>query len=425
MEDKTELVKAQNRIVVGDVGSGKTMIGFFVAAGFLNGIEITKPATVAIVAPTEILASQHYENLIKFVEQNNLKDTITTIYVSGKQYKIDDEKFTKAKFEKALESLNGKHIIWMGTHALFHREDVLPDLVMIDEQHRFGVKQRQELTQRLDQQGRFAHFVSFSATPIPRTMALMVYKDLQPLFLETLKKRNPIATTKVHIDRMDPVVIPAIQEALNNSRKIYIVCPRVEDEDTSDLWSIKQAETYFKKHFGDTIITIHGKAKNKDKTIEEFRDNPDKNILISTTVIEVGVDVSEATVMIILNAERFGLAALHQIRGRVGRNGYENNQCFLVAGDAGIYSKRLQYLVESQDGFYLAQKDLELRGGGDLTGKLQSGYTEDLEIFMNTDQSEIEKVTDLVNDLDWTNLTKDLPRLQSYLDSQLIENWGE
>jgi ATP-dependent DNA helicase RecG len=423
---QSKSVPAQNRIVVGDVGSGKTIVGFFVALGFLHGLDTAYGyGQVAIVAPTEILAAQHYENLMNFIRPRLESDLLTAVYVSGKKYRINDEEYTKAKFAKALKKVSQTHIIWLGTHALFHREDVLPDLVMIDEQHRFGVNQRKELSNRLDSQGRYAHFVSFSATPIPRTVALIAYRDLKPLFLESLGRTSTIHTRLASFDTMEMSVIPYIKEALEKKQKVYIVCPRVEEEETSDLWSIKQAETFFQKHFGDTIITIHGKQKDKDKTILEFKQSDTKHILVATSVIEVGVDVGSATVMVILNAERFGLAALHQIRGRIGRNDLQDNYCFLVSTEGGVYSKRLNYLTESNDGFWLAQKDLELRGGGDITGNMQSGYTEDIEVFLNADDRDIEALQSVIDTLDWDNLSEKLPRLQTYLDDSMKDIWSE
>ena len=418
-------VPARNRIVIGDVGSGKTIVGFFVALGFLHGLDITQGfGQVAIVAPTEILASQHYHNLIKLLNKLS-NDSVVCILVTAKSYFIDGEKYTKSKFENHLKQLTDKHIMWLGTHALFHRDDVQPELVMIDEQHRFGVRQRKELTTRLEGDNLKAHFISFSATPIPRTIALALYHDLQPLFLDRIKQRSKIDTRITMFDHLEFEVIPVIREALSKRRKIYIVCPRIQDDDDSDLWSINQTAQYFKKYFGDTIKTLHGKAKNKDSVLQEFKDSDEHNILVATSVIEVGVDISEATVMVILNAERFGLAALHQIRGRIGRNSYQDNYCILVTNQQGMFSKRLNYILDSQDGFWLAQKDLELRGSGDLTGNIQSGYTKDIELFMNIDQSDLNTIASEVDALDLSNIDTQLPRLKSYLEAQKKDIWAE
>lgn len=417
---------ARNRIIIGDVGSGKTIVGLFIGLGFLNGVnEVDSSAIcqVAMVAPTEVIAYQHYLSLTSLIAKNSLQNLVTGLYVSGSKYMINGDVVKKKEFEGFVASCTN-HIFWIGTHALLYRNDVLAELVLIDEQHKFGVNQRKELVSRLEKNNKYAHFVSFSATPIPRTVALLTYRDLEPLFLNRLPKKGKTTTVVVTFDELESKVIPALLKSIHMGQKVFVVCSRIEDEEESELWSIKKASEYFEKKVGK-VITLHGKNKNKDEILAKFRESQDTHLLIATSVIEVGVDISNATAMVVLNAERFGLAALHQIRGRVGRNSLETNLCFLVTNESGKYSKRLHYISKSEDGFWLAQKDLELRGGGDMTGKLQSGYSEDIDLFITSDPSDSENIQKLVDSLDFTKTELQYPRLHKILESSLNDHWNE
>ena len=413
MPKRTTKKPTVNRIVIGDVGSGKTIVAFLVALVFQRHLEQTQ---IAMVAPTEVLAYQHYLGFLEYLQSvpDSLKQYFpTTIYLAAGKYLINGEKFTKKKFQAELEQIPG-NIFWIGTHAVFHEEAVTPELIFVDEQHRFGVKQRQHLTLNK----RNPHFVSLSATPIPRTLALTFYESLKPHFLETLASRNPIETTQETFENFDVRVVPSIRREVEASRKVYVICPSIEDAENSDLWSVAKASRYLRKIFGDKVLTVSGKDKSKKATLAKFKQDPAKQILVATTVVEVGVDVSEATLVVILNSERFGLAALHQIRGRVGRNDYERNYCILVTYEKFRYVKRLQYLQELHSGFDLAEKDLELRGAGDILGRLQSGFGSDLDDILGLDRTTYDRIAGLTTQLDYRDLSA-LPRLQAYLEKQV------
>jgi ATP-dependent DNA helicase RecG len=436
-------VPAINRIVIGDVGSGKTIVAFTLALTYLQGLQDS--AQVAMIAPTEVLAFQHYLKLIQLVEsQSNLlkKQNLHCIYLAGKAAYIDNIQLTPTKFKIKISELIHQQakLFWVGTHALLFSNQIQPDLVMVDEQHRFGVRQRQKLAEKqevnsnLDYQ---PHFVSFTATPIPRTLALTVYNSLQPHFLSTLSSRHPIATSLKTFDNLQTEIIPQIARILQQNRKVYIICPAVEeaeikakkpdstDKEDLPLWSVTKTAQLLEQVFPNQILQVHGKLAEKKNILSEFKESKSKNILVATTVVEVGVDVGEATLVVILNAERFGLSALHQIRGRVGRNIYPDNYCILVTFKQFLFSKRLKYICELQDGFALAEKDLELRGSGDLIGESQSGFAVDIDALIGLDPKLYEQIGELVDQLDYPNLNKKLPRLYNYLESQKNRVWEE
>lgn len=462
--------KALNRIVIGDVGSGKTIVAFVIALAYLQGLKSSGQAV--LLAPTEVLAFQHYQKLLELREQIVSEFEFDAVFLTSKNVYYNGEKLTKKKLEKILNSpllskgwtakqdgvvssnvellanfsktkkplcssdispyQGRKPLFWVGTHALLYSDWVRADLVMVDEQHRFGVKQRKELVQ-----GKFLgesnsdkvhpHFLSFTATPIPRTLALTLYKSLKPYFLETLEGRKDIATGVKTFENFERGAVNKITDELGKNRKVYVVCPRVEeatDDDQDELWSVKKAEKLFERYFPGRVLTVHGKMAEKKDILAEFKDSDDKNILVATTVVEVGVDVSEATLVVILNAERFGLAALHQIRGRVGRNNYDDNECVLVTYAKYQRAKRLQYLCQTNDGFKLAEKDLELRGSGDFLGKLQSGYGDEIDQIIGLNPDLYYQIEEMVEKIDFKNLDK-LPRLQNFLKKQAEQVWEE
>jgi ATP-dependent DNA helicase RecG len=421
MYKDTSMKATVNRIVIGDVGSGKTITSFLIALNYIHGLD--KGQSV-LLAPTEMLAFQHYSKLIELIANTNDKwlKSIQTLYISGKSFQLNGQKITK----KSLDNLFplSTPTFFIGTHALLYNENIKPDIVLVDEQHRFGVEQRKLLTSRTEHQ---PHFISFSATPIPRTLALTVYKSLKPHFLDTLKNRNKIQTQMYSFERMQEVV-EHVEKKLQLDQKVYVVCAKVEDsleESEDELWSVNKATAFFEHHFPDKVLHVYGKKVGKKDILQEFRDSNKKQILIATTVIEVGVDVGNATLMIILNAERFGLSALHQIRGRVGRNSISNNQCFLVTEKKYLSSKRLKYIREFHNGFDIAEKDLELRGAGDLLGHTQSGFSDEIQSLIGLNPEAYNHIDTIVNQLDLKTLSLTLPRLHAYINKQTQAIWSE
>jgi ATP-dependent DNA helicase RecG len=402
-----------NRIIIGDVGSGKTIVTFIIGLVFQKNIKNTQ---IVLTAPTEVLAFQHYQNFLGFINSLNHKmksNLPKAIYLSSGKYYIDGEQLTKQKFLKAYKEISGS-VFWIGTHAIFHSELVKPELVFIDEQHRFGVEQRKSLTQN----NLNPHFISMSATPIPRTLALTFYELLKPHFLETLPNRNIIKTTQNTFENFDTVILSKIKNEVSQSKKVYVVCPSIEDKEESELWSTTKTTDYLKKYFKEGVLTVHGKDKEKKSILQSFRDDPKKQILVATTVVEVGVDIPDATLVIILNSERFGLSALHQIRGRVGRNSFEENSCILVTYEKYKFIKRLNYLTTIHSGFDLSEKDLELRGSGQIVGKLQSGFNEDIDDILDLDTELYNKISEITQNIDYSKLFE-LPRLKKYLKEKI------
>jgi ATP-dependent DNA helicase RecG len=427
-KQNVDLVPAINRIVIGDVGSGKTLVAFISAITFLNGLD---RGEVVMLAPTEVLAYQHYLKLLELkAEEKNLITWLDCIFLCGKGNYINGEKLPptkfKVKFDELMNQPNPK-VFWVGTHAVLFNEMISPDMVMVDEQHRFGVRQREKLSkQQLDLS---PHFISFTATPIPRTLALTVYDTLEPIFVEVLQSRKPIATSINTFDKLKTEIISQIKAQLDASHKVYVICTAVEQaedvEDKKSLWSVTKTTKLMQKYFGDQVMSVHGKMADKKDILGEFKSSEIKNILVATTVVEVGVDVGEATLVVILNAERFGLSALHQIRGRVGRNNYENNYCVLVTYKEFSFGKRLRYLCQSNDGFELAQKDLELRGAGDVIGSTQSGFGNEIEQLIGLNPDLYTQIKNVVKSLDFDNLENDLPRLSKYLAAEKVKVWEE
>ncbi len=346
-----------NRLLQGDVGSGKTIVAFLAAL-----IPLENGFQTAIMAPTEILARQHYQTLRPFAESLGLTIEILT----GK-----DKKSNKTKIYKA--SAAGEIQIIIGTHALIQEEMTFKNLgfVVIDEQHRFGVDQRL----RLSQKGVHVDCLSMTATPIPRTLMLASYGDLDTSQLrEKPAGRLPIQTSTVSSARLIEVV-EGIKRTVSQGDKVYWVCPLVEESEKIDLAAAKSRYEFMEQHLPGQVGLIHGKLKPKEKeAVMKLFTQGILTVLVATTVIEVGVDVHEATVMVIEHAERFGLAQLHQLRGRVGR-GTKQGHCILLyeAESSEASLSRLAIMRQTNDGFDIAEEDWKIRGGGELLGLKQSG----------------------------------------------------
>lgn len=348
------------RLLQGDVGSGKTIVALL---SMLNAVECG--AQAAIMAPTEILAKQHLETIAPLCAQIGVSAALLT----GK---------TKAKERKQImeDLAQGKINILIGTHALFQEEVAFKDLAfaVIDEQHRFGVQQRLLLSQK----GNLADILVMTATPIPRTLVLTAYGDMEYSKIDQVPAgRKPVDTRVLPLDKL-PEVVAALKRKLASGVRAYWVCPLVEESEKSDLAAAEERFAALQKIFGADVGLVHGKMKEKDKdaVMEKFKLGQIK-LLVATTVIEVGVNVPEATLMIIEHAERFGLAQLHQLRGRIKR-GFAESTCLLLYNPplSATARDRLNIMRESEDGFLIAEKDLELRGGGEILGTRQSGFSE-------------------------------------------------
>ncbi len=352
-----------NRLLEGDVGSGKTAVAAVVAASVVHG-----GGKVAYLAPTELLAGQQQEAMQKF-----LPDSAVGL-LTGSRARIGNLDVPRKELLKALEA--GDVQVLVGTHALIQDGVPLPNLslVVVDEQHRFGVQQRHAL---LGTGGTAPHLLSMTATPIPRSLALTLYGDLDVSVLNQRPKgRKPIATSAVS-ERDAKNVWAALRREFEAGRQAYVVCPLIDPSDTLGSASVTELAEDLKKGAlkGCAVEVLHGKMKadEKQKALSAFKEGKIQ-ALVSTTVVEVGVDVPNATAMVIVGAERFGLAQLHQLRGRVGR-GEHASACYLIAQEGTKNAmERLNALVECSDGFLLAEKDLQLRGAGNVFGEAQSGF---------------------------------------------------
>lgn len=346
------------RLLQGDVGSGKTIVAFL---AMLNAVEAGVQA--AIMAPTEILAKQHFETIAPLCEDIGLKAALLTGKTKG-----------KSRTTTLQDLQNGKINILIGTHALFQDDVAYKDLglVVVDEQHRFGVHQRLSLSEK----GRQADVLVMTATPIPRTLVLTSYGDMEYSKIDQMPEgRKPVDTRVLPITKMSETVA-ALKRKITEGARAYWVCPLVEESEKSDLAAAEARFADLQKVFGADVGLVHGKMKEKDKdeVMERFKKGELK-LLVATTVIEVGVNVPEATVMIIEHAERFGLAQLHQLRGRVKR-GINPAVCLLLYSYplSETAKERLNIMKQTEDGFLIAEKDLELRGGGEILGTRQSGF---------------------------------------------------
>ncbi len=372
MQIFTDLEKKHpmNRLLEGDVGSGKTVVAAMAAL-----MTIKAGKQVAFMAPTELLARQHAETLYTLLQSVGLEHTVALL-VGG--MKAEE----KRRVHENISS--GQASLVVGTHALIQEKVDMKQLglVVVDEQHRFGVGQRKQL---LAKAGHAPHMLSMTATPIPRSLALTVFGEVDISILsERPKNRKPIITELVNPTTVN-TIYSRVESEIKDGRQAFVVCPLIDD---SDVLKAKSAESTYKllqKQFKKLSVgLLHGKMKAEEKQaiMQSFVDG-DINILVSTTVIEVGVDVPNATVMLIEAPERFGLAQLHQLRGRVGRSEHQG-YCYLMLSDAVAPSRRLKAIESSQDGFALAELDLEIRGAGALYGTSQHGAL-DLRIANFTD----------------------------------------
>ena len=356
-----EKEKAMNRLLQGDVGSGKTVVSIIAAyKAVISGYQ------VAIMAPTAILADQHLKNFKKILEQFGIR---CELLVSS---------ITKKNKENILEKLkNGEIDILIGTHALLEENVVFKNLglVVTDEQHRFGVKQRATIVSK----GLNPDVIVMSATPIPRTLALILYGDLDISIIDELPPNRKKIETYAVGKEMEDRITAFVKKLISEGRQAYIVCPLVEDSDDLNLKSVTAlAEKYKTEVYSEYRVEyLHGKLKPKEKDdiMKRFKEGQ-IDILISTTVIEVGVDVPNASIMIIENAERFGLAQLHQLRGRVGRGEYKSYCILKNNGHSKVCKERMKVMCKTNDGFVISEKDLELRGSGDFFGTAQHGVPE-------------------------------------------------
>lgn len=354
--------KVMNRLVQGDVGSGKTVVALLALAECVfNGYQ------GALMAPTEILAQQHYESFTETFEDIGINVELLTGSVTKKQ---KEGILQRAK--------DGEIDILIGTHALIEDNVEFKNigLVITDEQHRFGVRQRGKLSSK----GESPDILVMTATPIPRTLALILYGDLDISIIDELPPgRQPIETIAVEKKKRDKVYNSLVRREVDKGRQVYIVCPLVEESETLDITSATETAEEIKRDFFQDLRVglLHGKMKpsEKDAIMTAFK-NHELDILVSTTVIEVGVNVPNSTLMIIENAERFGLAQLHQLRGRVGR-GKHQSYCVLIYGsNSEVCRKRMSIMEETNDGFKISEKDLEIRGPGEFFGTMQHGVPE-------------------------------------------------
>lgn len=377
-----------NRLLQGDVGSGKTAIAALAACYAIeNGYQ------VALMAPTEILAEQHYQKFLPWFTSLGISIVWLTGSLKVKEKRIAQEQIMRGEAQLAI-----------GTHALIQEGITFANLglAIIDEQHRFGVRQRLQLHAKKGTEPVYAHQLMMSATPIPRTLAMTYYADLEVSVIDELPPgRKPVVTKLIKENRRSEVVV-GVQQELAKGRQCYWVCPLIEESEVLQLkTALETFETLSNTLAEYSVGLIHGKLKAEEKSsiMARFKDGQIQ-LLVSTTVIEVGVDVPNATLMVIEHAQRFGYAQIHQLRGRVGR-GAEQSVCILLYSDAlsTAAKERLQTLRNSSDGFEIAEKDLALRGPGELLGARQSGDTMLRFVDLQRDAWLIAAVKDLAHDL--------------------------
>ena len=389
-EIKTDLMSEYRmlRLLQGDVGSGKTIIAIL---SLLVAVENKKQG--ALMAPTEILAEQHFETLTKLLKKSKIDDKVKILLLTGKDK-------GKQKQEKLSLIRDGSVDIVIGTHALFQENVEFKDLelAVIDEQHKFGVYQRLALSDKGKKEK--ANILTMTATPIPRTLAMTSFGDMDLSVIDEMPpNRKEVQTSVLSLDKMDEL-LEMIKRRLNSGeiKKLYWVCPLVEESEKLDLSDVVSRFENLKDYFGDIVGMVHGKMNpdEKDVVMKDFADVSGKTkILLATTVIEVGVNVPEANLMVIEHSERFGLSSLHQLRGRIGR-GAEKSFCILLHSNkmTSVARERLSVMKETTDGFKIAEKDLKLRGAGDVLGVRQSGMIDfkiaslenDYELFLMAKQ---------------------------------------
>ncbi len=346
------------RLLQGDVGSGKTIVSLITASNVIRS-----NYQVALMAPTEILAKQHYELAIKIFKSTN----VNIKFLAGK---------TEAKMKKLLQKnlVNGKINFLIGTHALFQKSILFKNLglIIIDEQHKFGVKQRIELSKK---GGKDCDILLMSATPIPRTLILAIYGDMDvSRLIEKPINRKDIITLSKPEEKIDEIIV-FIEKQIKNGNQIFWVCPLIEESKKLDFSAAVKKYSYLSKKFDKKVGLIHGglQKDERDKVLNDFLTKT-INILVSTTVIEVGIDFPHANVIVIENSNKFGLSQLHQLRGRVGRGNTQSTCILLYKKNLSKNAKkRIQILKSSNDGFFIAEEDMKLRGFGDILGYQQSG----------------------------------------------------
>lgn len=388
--------KHMNRLILGDVGSGKTIISFLALyMNYLSGYQ------GVLMAPTEILIKQHYENIKKILTDLNIE------ILTGST--------TKKDRDKIIENLkNGQIDILLSTHSVLNDDVVFKNigLVVTDEQHRFGVNQRKNLQNK----GENVDVLYMSATPIPRTLALTIFKDMDITEIKTKPLNRKPKITKLYKTSEIKEVLYEMLDEIKKGHQIYIVSPLIEnEEENTKLASVNYLYEKINVALNGKVPigVLHGKLKNEEKEniMNDFKSNKTK-ILISTTIIEIGVDVSNATMIVIFNAERFGLATLHQLRGRIGRNDIES-KCILISD---YDTPRLKILEESEDGFYISEKDFELRGAGDLFGVKQSGdmvfkianLNKDFKILKKCSEDSLNFLNKHINEIDKYPIQKNI-----------------
>lgn len=395
--------KPMGRLLQGDVGSGKTVVAaIMLLAGVENGYQ------GAIMAPTEILAQQHYNNLVNW---------LTPMGLSAGLFLGSQNKKTREKFQKDL--LNGQTHIAVGTHALIQDNIEFNNLgaIVVDEQHRFGVKQRNILKKK----SKNPQMLTMTATPIPRTLALTVHGDLDLTIIDELPKgRLPIKTTLVTSHRG---VYELITKEINAGRQAYVVYPLIEESETlSAKAATIEAERLQQEVFPQFKVgLLHGKLKNdeKEQVMKDFKDKK-YDILVSTTVVEVGVDVPNATVMVIENAERFGLSQLHQLRGRVGRSDLQSYCILHTSTKSQDTRERLNIMTQTNDGFVIAEKDLQLRGPGEFLGTRQSGLPDLIIADIVKDAKTLELARNEAIDFIKTKNIDDYPKLKEVTSTEMF-----
>ena len=408
-----ERQRPMNRLLEGDVGSGKTVVS---AIATLNTVKAG--FQVAFMAPTEILTKQHYQTFNNLFKKYKLKIGLVT----SKENKVSGKKVTrKALIEK---SKNGKIDILIGTHSLVQKEVRFGKLalVIIDEQHRFGVEQRARLCQGTGSQAKLIpHLLSMTATPIPRTLALTIYGDLDLSLIKELPKGRKKIITEIIAPEKRNHTYDFITKLIKKGQQVFVICPRIEKSEILNpkfqnlSWlEVKTVKEEYEKLSSKIfpqfkIDMLHGRMKNeeKEKIMKNFKDKK-TDILVSTSVVEVGIDIKNATVMMIEGADKFGLAQLHQFRGRVGRD-KEQSFCFLLTDFQGQRTnQRLRALIKSENGFDLAEKDLEIRGPGDFSGQRQWGIP-DIAMEAMKDVSLVEKSREEAKEI-----LKEDPELKKY-----------